>query len=290
MEQHTHRFSLGSFAANTENTFLLEWNTAGITPISEVDAVTLSVLDAHTVIATVTPLRHGTALYGAVRMGNTSVWLSGCAMQQAPIAQQTRIQPIAGEAADVMELPPFLLLGQGGGSGQVLCRGQRMPLQTEPDTPFYVTLTGKLTDAMELDAYVFLLQDNDRVTNDKDLIFWGNGQSQDRSVLVEAPSHHAAVQLSLDKAASHVQKIEVCYSLYEKVPQPVFSQIQDPVIHIYRGAVECFQFPLAQLGMETSLVGVVFYRYKDQWKLQCVGAGYRDGLRKLCESFGVEVD
>ena len=43
------------------------------------------------------------------------------------------------------------------------------------------------------------------------------------------------------------------------------------------------------LSVEKTLVAVEVYRYKGQWKLNFVASGYRDGLRRLCESYGVEV-
>ena len=47
---------------------------------------------------------------------------------------------------------------------------------------------------------------------------------------------------------------------------------------------------MAGLNLEKTVVALEFYRYKGDWKVQFVGAGYHSGLRTLCESYGVEVE
>jgi len=32
-----------------------------------------------------------------------------------------------------------------------------------------------------------------------------------------------------------------------------------------------------------------FYLYKGEWKISAVGAGYKDGMAKLCNRYGIEV-
>ena len=49
-------------------------------------------------------------------------------------------------------------------------------------------------------------------------------------------------------------------------------------------------FPLYDLQKETTVIAIDFYRYKGIWKVSAIGAGYIDGLKKLCESYGLEVE
>ena len=89
-----------------------------------------------------------------------------------------------------------------------------------------------------------------------------------------------------------MERLAICYSIYEsgEGASPTFAQVQEPLLRIFAGEEEVFRLKLEDLRVEKTLVAVEVYRYKGQWKLNFVGAGYRDGLRRLCESYGVEVE
>ena len=44
------------------------------------------------------------------------------------------------------------------------------------------------------------------------------------------------------------------------------------------------------LQKETTVIAIDFYRYKGIWKINAIGGGYIDGLKKLCEDYGLEVE
>jgi stress response protein SCP2 len=46
---------------------------------------------------------------------------------------------------------------------------------------------------------------------------------------------------------------------------------------------------LEHLSVEKTLVALEIYRNKGTWKAKSIGSGYKDGLKTLCESFGVEI-
>ena len=50
------------------------------------------------------------------------------------------------------------------------------------------------------------------------------------------------------------------------------------------------RFALDELHEEKTAVAVELYRYKGEWKMSFVGAGYRSGLRHLCEGYGVNIE
>ena len=69
-----------------------------------------------------------------------------------------------------------------------------------------------------------------------------------------------------------------------------FSELGEPVVHIYRGRQEIYRYAMEGLSQEKSILALELYRYQGIWKLKIVGAGYVDGIRKLCEDYGVEVE
>lgn len=50
-----------------------------------------------------------------------------------------------------------------------------------------------------------------------------------------------------------------------------------------------YYLPLDRISREKTLVGIELYRHRGAWKMKGVGSGYNDGLRRLCESYGIEV-
>ena len=62
------------------------------------------------------------------------------------------------------------------------------------------------------------------------------------------------------------------------------------MIRIFGGEKEMLRFELKDLNDEKTVVATEIYRYKGEWKMNFVGAGYKSGLKTLCESYGVAVE
>ena len=140
---------------------------------------------------------------------------------------------------------------------------------------------------LELDCYLFLLQGNQKVRGDGDLVFFGNRTAADGAMRLSETGEVALLDLGLLEPS--IERIAVCWSVYGDEPEKNFSQVQEPVLRIFSGERELCRLKLEDLQVKT-LVAVEVYRYKGAWKLNFVGAGYRDGLRRLCGSYGVEVE
>ena len=82
----------------------------------------------------------------------------------------------------------------------------------------------------------------------------------------------------------------VSFSIYGDSPGETFSLVTAPAVRLLAGEQERGRFELAGLNLEKTVVALEFYRFKGDWKVQFVGAGYHSGLRTLCESYGVEVE
>ena len=52
---------------------------------------------------------------------------------------------------------------------------------------------------------------------------------------------------------------------------------------------ERVSFLMEGLTAEATVVAMEFYLYKGEWKISAVGAGYKDGMAKLCNRYGIEV-
>ncbi|MDE6088715.1 MAG: TerD family protein [Oscillospiraceae bacterium] len=146
----------------------------------------------------------------------------------------------------------------------------------------------KLKQRMELDVYVFLLREKER--QDEDLVFFGNACSRDGSVRVMEQEHYPECGFFLNKTDPGIQKIAVCFSAYGNNPAFNFSQMEEPVLQVFQGNTQIAYMDLSHLQAERTVVAVELYRHRNSWKLQAEATGYCDGLRELCERFGIETE
>lgn len=169
--------------------------------------------------------------------------------------------------------------------------GQRISLKEIQDSLFRIAYFHNGTKKeLDMDGYVFMLGANGKVIRDENMIFFGNEESADHAVKVTSNDKMPVVLLDLSKVDSSVEKIAVTYSIYGNEPSMNFSLIEEPVLRIFSGAKEYYRFKLEGLNLEKTVVAAEIYRYKGEWKISFVGGGYNNGLRHLCESFGVHIE
>ena len=131
--------------------------------------------------------------------------------------------------------------------------------------------------AFDLDAEVFLLGDNGKVTSDGDFVFYGNTTHASGSV-----EHTGDNRDGAGDGDDETIKIDL-----SRVPQVnnAFIRIYDPETN-----EELLRYDLTEdFSIETALVIGELYRHGGEWKFNAVGAGYQGGLEALCRAYGVNV-
>ncbi len=287
--------ALGDFAAEETNTFALKLHAAGTAElycgIGGVGVHPARLAEGEQEIGlTAAGLRDNTVLYGDLEVRTKvtrRIAITGRARKDAPHRQEAPPASIAEEARSVavpeahlapaVSGVPYMKRGQRagyeelGGQGVLKAALEHQGFRTQ----------------LELDCYLFLLQGNQKVRGDGDLVFFGNRTAADGAVRLSETGEVALLDLGLLEPS--IERIAVCWSVYGDEPEKNFSQVQKPVLRIFSGERELCRLKLEDLQVKT-LVAVEVYRYKGAWKLNFVGAGYRDGLRRLCGSYGVEVE
>lgn len=167
-------------------------------------------------------------------------------------------------------------------------KGQRVAVYQYIGGKCSVDFTAIKPQSMDIDPYVFLLDNNDRSFGDKGLVFFGNTSSQLAEVRYIPET--GTVEIDLEKADYRVQKILLAYSIYAGGAGNSFAQVRSPRVSLSSGGAERISFNMDGLSEETTVVAMEFYRYKGDWKLNAVGAGFRDGMARLCNRFGIEVE
>lgn len=291
--------SLGEFSADQENVFSLELETAcraellcGLRDVA-VFPQELSPGKNHVLIKT-GPMRDNTILYGEILVRTSvtrRIYLTGKALIGAPNGRMGLPLPVEYPSGPAPAVPPPEIVAPAAEYDQIpaIARGQRLPAGELQEGVLKLAYEHQYADpAIEIDGYVFLLKDGGKVRSDQDLIFFGNPDS--KGVQVRSSSGRPLVLVELPKVEAWVERIAVCCSIYGDNPRQNFSQVDGPVLRIFRDSAELYRFPLSELRDEKTVVAVEIYRYKGEWKLNFVGAGFRSGLKQLCEGYGVEVE
>ena len=169
-----------------------------------------------------------------------------------------------------------------------LKKGQRTAVGQYIGTSCQITFSCHKPAGLDIDPYVFLLDENQHSFGDRGLVFFGNESSRNEEVLYFPKDGH--VEIDLDKADYRVQRIALAYSVYAGGPGKSFGQVISPKVTISARGKERIAFSMDGLAQETTVVALEFYRYKGEWKLSAVGAGFRDGMAKLCNRYGIEVE
>lgn len=274
-----HVISLGEFASECENTFYTNITVpVDCNIINNLYGVGISPVNlkkgSNTIKITVSPMRSDTILYGEIFTQSTvkrRICISGKALENVP--QKNQNPPV----------PESNIL--------VVKKGQRILISEKFQHELKFVLERKSVKRdMDIDGYAFLLGENGKAFCDEDLIFFRNPSSKDNSVKTGGDSKSPEISVTLSKLDSRYSKIAVCFAIYGDDRNLNFSLVESPVLHMFANQNEICQFRLENLFNEKTVVAVELYRYKNQWKINCIGSGYTDGLKRLCESFGIEVD
>lgn len=285
-------FLLGTFAAEEINvfTFSLTLSTAAeiIGNIQDIEIMPIYLTKGTNIVTIKTKrLRDNTIVYGSLFIKTTvlhRINLLGKASKEAAVHAETNYatppkvkeetvpQPIPSPPPS--EIPKTVVM-----------RGQRLPIKGSVVDVSILLDNHEMTE--NLDCYVFSLLETGKVGVDEDVIFFGNQTSLCADVALKENSKGAIFDLS--KTQQRISKFSVCFSFCGDDPKENFSRIIDPKILVVCGT-EAYLFPMGNLMQEKTVVGVELYRYKNDWKINFVGAGFRYGAKELCEGYGVTVE
>ncbi len=294
--------NLGEFAAGKVNTFAIRLNAPAEARLEcavndlRVSPACLTAGENHLVFTT-GELRHNTILYGELLVRTAvsrRIYVTGKAMKDAPVHDEA-LPVVSGPVVSMpvqVNLPADVVAPQVSDAAvQYLKRGQRISLKGVFSSSMKVVYEHQSAGpGIEMDCYCFALRDNGKVSRDEDLIFFGNPESTDHAVRTGTSGDNPLVMIDLEKVGPQVARIAVCYSIYGDDPRQNFSMVSAPVIRIFDGDKEVYRFELQDLSAEKTVVAAEVYRYKGEWKASFVGAGYKSGLKQLCEGYGVEVE
>lgn len=145
---------------------------------------------------------------------------------------------------------------------------------------------------VDLDITAYLLnQTTQKVRGDQDMIFYGQKQTTNQSVILTESNSKAPYQskLSFNTALidPQISKIAICATLNEPhavhVLAPIHIELQENGQTVATAIVE------TQQKSEKALILAEVYKHNEKWKFRFVNQGFNGGLKPLAENFGVEI-
>jgi stress response protein SCP2 len=166
-------------------------------------------------------------------------------------------------------------------------RGERQEL--DGDVSILFTYDGTARN-VTVDCFCYSLKADGKVSGDGDFVFYGNPVSRDGSVQHFLYEPLPATQVELKKVGRDIEKIAICYVIYQEgAVRCDFSQVRNPTMRVYADGSELV-FPIDGLKDEQAIVAAEIYRHHAGWKMRFIGAGYKQGLEKLCGEYGIDVE
>lgn len=157
----------------------------------------------------------------------------------------------------------------------------------------------------DLDASVFMLGANDKMSRDEDFIFYNNPRSRNDAVVHTGDNltggsdgDDEQIIIDLEKVPSDVEKLAICVTIYDHdIRKQNFGQVSNAYIRLVKMKDEfdsdgevVLRFDLEEeFSIETALVVAEIYRRNGQWKFNAVAAGYQGGLEAIVRAYGGNV-
>ena len=137
---------------------------------------------------------------------------------------------------------------------------------------------------MDCDASVIMLGANDKIQNNKDVIYFGNLKSNDGSIqhsgdnlTGDGDGDDEQVMIDLSRVPASVQKLVFVVNIYDCVKRKQhFGMIRNAFIRVVNPSNnnELIRYNLSDdYSGQTSLVVGEIYRHNTEWKFAAVGTG-----------------
>jgi tellurium resistance protein TerD len=146
--------------------------------------------------------------------------------------------------------------------------------------------------AFDLDASLFLLDENKKLVSDNHFIFYNNLESPDKAVIHSGDNltgdgngDDEQIRIDLTKIDPAVKEITVVVTIHEADSRRQnFGQVRNSFIRIFNTETneEILKYELDEdFSIETAVEFGRIYNRNGEWKFEAVGSGQREGLEKF---------
>ena len=154
--------------------------------------------------------------------------------------------------------------------------------------------------AFDLDASVFLVDENGKVLSDSHFVFYNNTTSPDGAVqhqgdnrTGEGDGDDEQVKIDLTKVAADVKKLVFAVTIHEADSRKQnFGMVSNSFMRVVNNdnGSEIARFDLSEdASTETAMILGELYRHGAEWKFKAVGQGFAGGLAALATQHGINI-
>lgn len=178
-------------------------------------------------------------------------------------------------------------------------KGSRIDLtKTRPDlSQLAIRINWESPDSYDIDAAVFMADQNGHCPDDSSMIFYGNSVSTDQSVqhsvVAETGRSTEIFHINLPLITPSIEKLVFTLTIYEgDKKNQTFSEMNNASILFSNAATgeELLTYKLGSFTIENTLVLGELYNRNGDWKFSANTGGFSGGLAALCNHFGIEVE
>ena len=150
----------------------------------------------------------------------------------------------------------------------------------------------------DIDASVFLLNNNEKLISDSHFIFYNNLSSPDAGKSVEhlgdnrtgaGEGDDEVIKVNLKQVPDNINKIVMTVTIHEAEQRSQnFGQVQNAFVRVVNAenTEEVVRYDLTEdFSVETALIMAELYRKDGEWRINAVGAGYQGGLQALLDRY-----
>ena len=138
------------------------------------------------------------------------------------------------------------------------------------------------------DISLFLLGADGKVRDDGDILYYNQPITADGSIRLDGDT----ITICPATLNTAISELHLCASIDDTSPYRSLGEAGEAVLSIRDengGEHIRYRLTLYEAGIVTALSIAQIYRRHGQWKIRARSEGYRDGLAKLCEHYGLEV-
>lgn len=152
----------------------------------------------------------------------------------------------------------------------------------------------------DLDASVFLLGENGKVTTDADFVFYNNPTGGNGAIVHSGDNRTGAgdgddeqIIVDLKGIPANIQRGAFTITIHDgENRNQNFGQVSNSYVRILNeeSNEELIRYDLGEdFSIETALVVGELYRHNNEWKFSAIGSGYQGGLATLATDFGLQI-
>ena len=155
--------------------------------------------------------------------------------------------------------------------------------------------TSSTGEAFDLDASVFLVGSNGKISNESNFVYYNNLKSPDGAVTHSGDNLSGAgdgddekVSIDLSKIAADVVEISFIVTIHQaETRRQNFGQVRNSFIRMVdEDNVELVKYELDEdFSIETAVEFGRIYKRNDEWKFEAVGIGMKGGLQDYLNKY-----